>query len=41
MTTMPDFGLTHETCGWVKLVEWDPNPPLASGERKNQTKEKK
>ena len=24
---IPDFGNSHETCGGVKQVKWDPNPP--------------
>ena len=27
MTTIPDLGQAHETCGGVKLVKCNPNPP--------------
>ena len=34
MTSIPDSGQAHETCGGVKLVQWDPNPPPTNGQRK-------
>ena len=30
MTTIPDLGQAHKTCGWVK----HPNPPPRRGQRK-------
>ena len=26
MKTIPGLGQAYETCGWVKLVEWDLKP---------------
>ena len=40
MTTIPDFGQTHETCGMVKLVKWVPILPQEMMKRKNQRKQK-
>ena len=34
MTTNPDLGQAHETCGGVELIEWVPNPPPICGQGK-------
>ena len=40
MTTIPDFGQAHETCGGVELALWVHNPPPTSGQRKRSMKAK-
>ena len=40
MTTIPDLEQAHKTCGGVKLVKWEPNPPpnesMIGQRKKNQ-----
>ena len=36
MTTIPDFGQAHETCGGVKPVKWGLSHPQTSGQRKTK-----
>ena len=36
MTTFPDLGQAHDTCGGVELVDLVPNANPTIGQRKNQ-----